>query len=160
MSLLPASNLPVNGFAQEVGAVLLLRENGVDPRQRSLGEAGRHLLIVDLDSAHAPLVDRGCGNRQRLHFSDISYLDAESDITYLEDIRLKRKTRSQKMNLTTLPNISGDKFWNIEVGGKAVARLQKPNRAFGGWYVTSTADWEVREHFTSKEAALAYAATL
>lgn len=54
----------------------------------------------------------------------------------------------------------GDKFWDILVNGRVVGALQQPNRNFGGWYVASRDSREIREHFTNKAAALAFAATL
>jgi hypothetical protein len=53
----PALQFPLDRLANEVRALFALVQNGVDAVKRSLGEARRHLLMVDLFSAHALRID-------------------------------------------------------------------------------------------------------
>jgi hypothetical protein len=64
--------LPLDGLPNEVGSLLALRQGGVDALKRPLGEAGRHLLVVDLFSSHAHKIN------------DINYVDKSEipDIIY------------------------------------------------------------------------------
>lgn len=81
MSPLTSRQFALNGFADEVGALLLAPQARVDARKRPFREAGGGLLVIDADSSHGPLCGWRCGNRQRLHFFDITYLDGQFDIT-------------------------------------------------------------------------------
>lgn len=64
------------------------------------------------------------------------------------------------VELANQTTTGGDKFWDILVNGRKVGALQQPNRAWGGWYVSSRDEREIREHFTSKAKALEFAAKL
>lgn len=44
---------PLDGFSDQVGALLAVLKRLVDPSQRALGKPSRHLFVVDLFSAHA-----------------------------------------------------------------------------------------------------------
>lgn len=81
MSPLTSRQFAFNSLADEVGALLLALQARVNARQRPFGETGRGLLVIDADSSHGPLCGWRCGNRQRLHFFDITYLDGQFDIT-------------------------------------------------------------------------------
>lgn len=54
---LAALQFALDGFTDKVGALLLFLQNGIDPGQRTLLEASRHLLVIDLLAAHT----RRCG---------------------------------------------------------------------------------------------------
>ena len=53
--LLPPVQLPLNGFPNEIGSLLIgIRvQYPIDAVQRSTWKAGWHLLFVDLASSHA-----------------------------------------------------------------------------------------------------------
>jgi hypothetical protein len=71
MTLAPLQ-LPLNCLPNEVGSLLAFRQGGVDALKRPLGEAGRHLLVVDLFASHP------------LKINDINYVDKPQihDIIY------------------------------------------------------------------------------
>ena len=49
----PALQLPLDSFPDEVRTLLAIGQRGIDPRQRSLGDARGGLFVIDLLPAHA-----------------------------------------------------------------------------------------------------------
>jgi hypothetical protein len=75
MPTLAPLQFPFHSLPDEVGSLFPLVQDGIHAGQRSLGESGRHLLVVDLFSSHLL----------------ISPIDGIEDITYIVDIRLESK---------------------------------------------------------------------
>lgn len=150
----PALDLALDSLADELCALVWPCQL-VNALCHAIWEAHQCRLHVHRRSPHAGHCARVQNKRQFLLQKRYRLLTV-SDIAY----RVKSSKREKQMTLTNQRDTGGDKFWNIEVNGKVVGALQKPNRAFGGWYVASRDDREIREHFTSKDAALAFAATL
>lgn len=49
--------LPLDGIPHQIGAVFALFQDGIHAVKRALRETGRHLLVVDLLSAHTHRID-------------------------------------------------------------------------------------------------------